>query len=111
MIRSGRLRHSITYQVETVTTDEYGGPSKAWTSVSPSVRAEVTPVYAKEQVAAMAAQAPYDVKVRHRYTTGIAADMRFLFDGQVYEIVGQPVNVDMRNTELLVMGRRIGAGA
>lgn len=111
MISAGRLRHSITYQVQTATDDGYGGKTISWSSVEPSIRANVQPVYAKEQVESMAAQAPYDVKVRHRYTTGINADMRFLFNGDVYEIVGQPINVGMRDRELIVMGRRLGVGA
>lgn len=107
----GRLRHSVTYQTRESVADGYGGKTISWSDVEPAIRADVQPVYAKEQVNAMAAQAPYDIKVRHRYTAGITADMRFAFDGKVYEIVGQPVNVDMRDRELIVLGRAIGGGA
>ena len=107
----GRLRHIITYQARIESGDGYGGKTTSWANVEPSVRANVQPVYAKEQVESMAAQAPYDVKVRHRYTAGILAGMRFLFNGDAYEIVGQPINVDMRDRELIVLGRSIGAGA
>lgn len=111
MIRAGRLRHVITYQSQTSSMDDYGGPTKTWEDVTPPIRADVQPVYVKEQVESMAAQAPYDIKVIHRFMAGITAGMRFLWDGRVYDIVGQPINVDMRDRELIILGRYNEAGA
>jgi SPP1 family predicted phage head-tail adaptor len=110
MINAGKLRHVITYQAKTVTTDAYGGPVETWTTFA-TVRAAVAPLIGKDLVASMAAQSTAEMRINHRFVTGITSAMRIVWNGATYEIVGEPANVHGLSREQEVYARKIGGGA
>ena len=110
MISAGKLRQSITYRIKTFTVDEYGGPVEAWADFA-TVRASVAPLIGKDMVASMAAQSTAEMRVNHRYLSGITSAMRLVWNGVEYEIVGEPANVHGLGRELEVMARKVGGGA
>lgn len=110
MIRAGKLRQVITYQAKTATTDAYGGPVETWATFA-TVRAAVTPLIGKDLMASMAAQSTAEMRINHRYVTGITSAMRIVWDGETYEIVGEPANVHGLSREHEVYARKVGGGA
>lgn len=110
MIRAGKLRHVIAYRAKTQTVDEYGGPVEAWVDFA-TVRASVAPLIGKDMLASMAAQSTAEMRINHRYLAGVTSAMRILWNGDEYEIIGEPANVHGLSREIEVMARKLGGGA
>jgi len=69
-MRSGRLRHKITFQKKTETPDGYGGQTIAWIDVA-TRRAEIQPINGKEYIAANSEQAESNIRITLRYDTAL----------------------------------------
>jgi SPP1 family predicted phage head-tail adaptor len=108
MIRSGSLRHIITYRVKSQTLDEYGGPVETWADFGER-RAEASPLSGKDLLTSMAGQSTAEIKFKHRYLAGINSSMVILFKGTLYEILGQPVDIKSLGMEHEVMARALKA--
>lgn len=86
-MRAGNLRHPVTIQESTITSDDYGGGNETWTTYA-TARAAIWPQKGKEVVIDKALQAYTHVIIRIRYQSGITNKMRVLaHTGQVYEIL------------------------
>ena len=109
-IRSGKFRQVIKYRVKTVTTDSYGGPVETWADFA-TVRASVAPLIGKDMVASMAAQSTAEMRINHRFVSGITSAMRIVWNSVEYEIVGEPANVHGLGREHEVLAKRLGGGA
>ena len=110
MIPAGKLRHVITYQSKAQALDEYGGVTETWAAFA-TVRAAVAPLIGKDMLTSMAAQSTAEVRFRHRYLYGITSAMRVVWNGDEYEIIGEPANVQGLNREIEVLARKVGGGA
>ena len=96
-----RLRHTVTLQQNTGTTNAYGETVAGWVDVA-TVRAGVEPVAGKEAIAAGANLAEQVTRIVMRWRSGVVAQMRVSFDGRYYDIK-QIINKDEgdRTLELL----------
>lgn len=65
-MRASTLRHRITIQQRSTTTDELGQPTTAWTDVA-TVWADVSPLSGRELLAAQAARAQINGTITIRY--------------------------------------------
>lgn len=110
MIRAGKLSQVITYRAKTQTVDEYGGPVETWADFA-TVRASVAPLIGKDMMSSMAAQSTAEMRINHRYLAGVTSAMRILWNGDEYEIIGEPANVHGLSREIEVMARKIGGGS
>lgn len=110
MIRAGKLRHVIAYRAKTQTVDEYGGPVETWADFA-TVRASVAPLIGKDMMSSMAAQSTAEMRINHRYLAGVTSAMRILWNGDEYEIIGEPANVHGLSREIEVLARKLGGGA
>ena len=110
MIRAGKLRQVITYRAKTQTVDEYGGPVETWADFA-TVRASVAPLMGKDMMSSMAAQSTAEMRINHRYLAGVTSAMRILWNGDEYEIIGEPANVHGLSREIEVLARKLGGGA
>lgn len=110
MIRAGSLAHQITYRVKSQSTDAYGGPSETWSDFA-TVRAAVAPIRGKEAVESMASQESVDIRIRHRFVSGITGAMRVVWNGVEYQVIGTPADVYGQGRELEVLARKVGGGA
>lgn len=97
-MRAGNLRHVITIQEKTLTSDGMGGNTEAWATFA-IVRAAIWPVSAKERVSNQQLEHEITHKIRVRYFSGVTAAMRVVFDSRTFEILSI-VNWEERNITL-----------
>lgn len=84
-LTSGKLRHKITVERETLTTDAIGGQSSSWaTNIEPF--ALVKPVSGNERYQAMKLEANITHKIYIRYTSNIRATDRVIFNSREMQI-------------------------
>lgn len=81
----GELRHRITLQRLTTTTNENGFEVEAWEDFK-TVWASITNLHGREYFEAAAVQRENTVKFTIRYTKGIDTSMRILFQEKQYNI-------------------------
>lgn len=96
-----RLRHTVTIQQNTSTTNAYGEAVAGWVDVA-TVRAGVEPVSGKEAIAAGANLAEQTTRIVMRWRSGITPQMRVVYDGRYFDI-RQVINANEtdRTLELL----------
>ncbi len=96
-INASRLRHQITIQQQTATTDA-SGAALAWT-VLMTIWAEITVLRGTDAWRGGQFTAQKFAQVTMRYQPGILPDMRVLFGSRIF-IVQDCVNVEERNVRL-----------
>jgi SPP1 family predicted phage head-tail adaptor len=84
-MRTEELKHKITFQKLTTTTNENGFQVEVWEDYL-AVWAAVSNLIGREYFAAAAVQAEKTVKFTIRYLQGITDDMRILFEDKQYNI-------------------------
>ena len=102
MIRAGNLRHRVSIQVQTDTTDGMGGFSLAWAAITgmASVPAAIWPLSSKEQLDAMKLESVATHKIRIRYRSGITPKNRIVFGSRTFNILGAPIDLEERGRQL-----------
>ena len=103
VLRIGRLRHKVIIEEVTETRDSYGGVTETWGTFA-ITKASVEPLAGREYFAAKQDQAETTHKIRMRYIPGIGAKMRVRFGVRVFDVL-QPLNIEERNKELLLMAK------
>lgn len=87
-MQAGKLRHRITLQKPVKSQDNASGEMiDTWQDVS-NLWAEVSPLSAREFVAAQAMQNAVTTRVKIRYRQDISAKYRILFRGKIYSVEG-----------------------
>ncbi|WP_318594326.1 phage head closure protein [Enterobacter kobei] len=87
-MQAGKLRHRVTIQEPVmVQNSETGAVNKTWLDVA-TVWAEVSPLSAREFIAAQASQGEITTRITIRFRTGITRKHRILFRGGIYNIEG-----------------------
>lgn len=84
-MRSGPLRHRITFQRRADTLDAFGHPSTGWQDVA-TVWASVEPISGRERLSANQVQAETTHRIRTRGRPGLAPSMRIRFGVRVFDI-------------------------
>ena len=107
-MRAGNLRHRVTIQTFTTTTDSYGQPIESWATFA-EVWGAVEPLTGREYFQAQQVQAEVNYRVRLRYLAGVVPTMRVLHDGRTLEVQAV-INPDERNRELQLMCREVDSG-
>lgn len=102
-MRAGKLRHLITIQHKVPTTGAMGTKVVTWANFLERVPAEYEPLRGRDFVAANQSQAELTAVFRIRYRSDIDADMRIVFDGEPFEIVGKPIDWKGRRQMLEIM--------
>lgn len=103
IVTAGELNQRVTLQRKTVTQAANGEPFTNW---SPLVvlYARVHQLTGRDQIAAQQVQYPADVRIVIRYRPGLTPeDHRLAWQGDPYEIVGQPARVGPRGEWLEIM--------
>jgi SPP1 family predicted phage head-tail adaptor len=102
----GELRHRITLQRLTTTTNENGFEIEEWTDVK-TVWASITNLHGREYYEAAAVQAEQTVKFTIRYLSGVDTSMRILFQGKQYNITSID-NIKYQNRFIEIRASNIG---
>lgn len=89
-MRAGPLRHFVTFEDLVVTQDSDGNVVEDWVSAFDGqlISAEISPLSARELLAAQAVQSEVNGRIKVRYRPGIKASMRAVHRGLVYNIAG-----------------------
>ncbi len=99
-------RHKVTFLKLTKTKDKYGDPIDTWTDFK-TVWASKDPLLGNEFFSALTLENKVEVKFNMRYVADIISDMRLRHGSEVFEIIGEPVNVKGLNRELLCYCRLV----
>lgn len=94
-----RLRHTITIEQRTITLDEYGGNTAAWTTLA-TVRAGIEPYGGRELIQNGGNAAEQYVKIVTRYRSDITAQHRIRWGTRIYTIKAPPVSPAENNRML-----------
>lgn len=111
-MKAGKLRHRIQLQHFTATRDDWGGEVQAWADAFPAITAqggipaEWLPGPGKEYLAADAIRAEVEGRLRIRHLPGVNAQMRVLWDGQLWEIKAPPLQDPTLRREMVLMVAR-----
>lgn len=87
-LKAGRLRHRITIERPLYTQDAAGAGVTTWTVFADDVPAGVSPLSAKEFLAAQQVQSQVVARITTRYRPGLDASMRIRHRGAIYNIAG-----------------------
>lgn len=87
MIPAGELRHVISIQARTSSTDEYGGTVFTWADYASNVRAKKSPLRGRQVVSAASEKVEATDVFSIRYIDGVEDTMRIVCDGQYHDIV------------------------
>jgi SPP1 family predicted phage head-tail adaptor len=90
---AGLLDQRITIEAKTVARNSIGEETETWATFA-TVWAMYRPVRVSERLAGAQLQAEFDTVFRIRFLAGIDPEMRVVWRGQRFELVGQPLMVD-----------------
>lgn len=86
---AGKLRHRIDFQTLGEVQDPGSGEMvPGWSTVWSKVPAAVTPLSARDLIAAQAAQSEATARIVIRFREGVLPTMRIVHRGDVYDIKG-----------------------
>jgi len=100
-MRAGNLRHKISFQEQTNTSDGMLGFSITWANISGlgSVPASITAIKSNEIIESLKLELKITHKIKCRYHAGITAKHRILFGSRTFNIVSI-INPGERNISL-----------
>ena len=104
MVRARKLRHKITIQSVTQSTDARGGPTETFSTYAIR-RAEIKPLSGREYFANQQVQSQSSIwfKVRYDNTTKrIDPTYQVSYDSRIFDIESV-INVDEKDQELVLM--------
>lgn len=107
-MEAGSLRHVISIQEKTQTSDGMGGFTTTWADVSglSSLRASIWPLRATERLDNAKLELSITHRIRIRYRAGITPDMRVKF-GSRYFNIRSIINPDERNKMLEFLAEEV----
>jgi SPP1 family predicted phage head-tail adaptor len=86
---AGKLRHRVDFQTPGEVQDPASGEMvPGWLTMWARVPASVTPLSARDLIAAQAAQSETSARIMIRYRAGVLPTMRIIYRGEVYDIKG-----------------------
>lgn len=103
-MRSGRLRHRVTIERRTTTTDAHGDQLDTWTTMA-TVWAAIEPLNGREYFAASGEASEVTARIRLRYQSelaGMTTADRVTHNGVNYDI-RSVINPEQRGMELVLM--------
>lgn len=100
-------RHKIEILKNNGVRGEYGSIVDEWVPYKTDIWADKSQLVGKEFYTALANDSNVDTKFTTGYITGVTSDMRIKHGTDIYEIIGQPINVKDRNMELLYYCRMV----
>jgi len=104
-MRAGILRHLITIERPTLTTDEYGESITAWTTFF-ETKASIQPLKGTERFYNHALHTEATHSMTFRFKEQITPVMRVKFQGRIFEITSA-LNINEANRTTLLMCKEI----
>ena len=94
-------RHKIDFVSRSSGYDDYGEPIDIWVNFKTGVWASKEPLIGNEFFTSFTVENRVEVKFNMRFVQGITSAMRIKHGTDEYEIIGEPINVQSLNRELL----------
>lgn len=109
MIKPGELRHKVDILTPPVDRNDYGEVDETaeWPVFKEGVWASVEPLKGRELFNAQQINSELTLRVKMWYIPGVKAKMRIRSRGQVFEIVGPPIDNKQINRELELMCKEV----
>ncbi len=85
-LNSGMLRHKVTLERETLTTDSIGGDSSSWSTLAADVFTMIKPVSGNERFQAMRLETNLTHTIFMRYRSDLTTKDRIDFNGRKFQI-------------------------
>lgn len=101
-MKASQLRHKIKMLQAVTTRTTTGGQKVGWQAVL-ALSAKVSPLSVKEFLANGATQNTATARCVIRYRTDINTEMQVEYDGQIYQIVGEPLADNGTGREYLTL--------
>lgn len=101
-MQAGRLRHRITIQYKSATTQNTAGEEVVTWAKYVDAWASIKPLRGQEYLQARQTQANVDHRIELRYQAGITPEMRVVFGSRIFSIESV-LNVDERDFLLQLM--------
>jgi SPP1 family predicted phage head-tail adaptor len=109
--RIGKMRHKISIKSPTGVQNTFGEPFIDNTTggqyLYQNIWASVEPLIGKEFYDSKKIQSEATLKIRVRYMTGIESDMLIEHNSKKYQVVGNPINPEESNRELIIMCKEV----
>ena len=99
-MRAGRLRHRVTIQQPSSSTNSRGGKIKSWSDLA-TVWASIEPLSGREIEQDFQLEPETTTRIVMRYKSGLTSNMRIKYGSRYYKILGI-TNTNERNYELIV---------
>nr|WP_145544778.1 phage head closure protein [Variovorax boronicumulans] len=99
---AGRYRDRIALQAREEGKGAHGRPNGAWRTVDTCWAAQLS-ARSLERFAAGQQQELIDMGLAIRYRTDISPDMRILWRGEPFDLVGRPTDADGNRRELVLL--------
>ena len=100
-MRVGSLRHRVTIQSYTESTDSFGGVTQSWFEYSKAF-ANIVPLSGTEKYVSKEKHATSTHQITIRYIAGIYPNMRITHQDRVFDIVSV-INVGERNKMIQII--------
>lgn len=101
---AGKLDQRITIEQKSITRNSIGEEVESWSTLA-TVWAGYRPISVRESIAGAQLQANFEAVFRVR-KIAIDPEMRVVWRGERYEIVGAPLMLDARSGEMDVFVRK-----
>ena len=101
-VTAADLQSQITLQTRAAGLDAHGQDATTWADLV-TVWAKAEPLRARDFFAAAQTQTGVSVRFAIRYRAGLPAGLRVLWNGEPYDVQGQPIDVDGRRHTLELM--------
>ena len=102
-LTTAELNRQISIEQRSDVPNTLGETIPTWSVLHSALWAQKQPVRGREFFAAGQMQTPADVRFRIRYRAGITAAMRVVDNGEPFDIVGEPIDVDGARITLELM--------
>ena len=105
-MRSGSLRHRITFQRNEETFNDFGESITSWVSIVPDEWVQIIPLKSDETYRSKKLNAEVNHKIRMRYRSDIDSTLRIEYGSRIFDI-DSVINVRELNKELQIMATEV----
>lgn len=102
-MRSGPLRHRITFQSKSQVKDEFGQYKESWSDLF-TVWGSVDPISGRELLASKQVIGETTHRIRTRYRDGITYAVRVIFNGRIFDITSV-INQAEKNASIEILAK------
>lgn len=105
-MRSGRLRHALTIQEESIVRDGFGGETITWVDKEIDLRCQIITKSGENGFTADQFYGKDLKEFKIRYIAGLSVKNRIVFNGVNYDIIPPIKNTLELNKELIILAQR-----